>query len=119
MTNMTKREILFLISIILTIVLLLIGKMKFFDKNNSDYSLNIVKVNGEWSYEILLDNQPLIVQQNIPVIEGNIPFKNKLDAKKTGSLVLRKLQKGLSPSINIDELSKLKIVKIKQDSLFY
>ena len=114
--NMTKRGIIFLLAFILTIILLWMGKMVFADVDKTYYTLNLVRVNDGWGYEIQKDNQPFIVQLNIPVVEGNKPFNKKYAAKKTGSLVLSKLQKGLSPSISIDELLKLRIVK--KDTIF-
>ena len=63
-----------------------------------------------WGYEIKLQGNTIIRQLTIPCVQGNQPFKSKTDAKKTGRVVIRKLNNMQIPSITIDELKQLGVI---------
>jgi hypothetical protein len=74
------------------------------------YDLNVVKHEQGWGYEIRRDHKPFIYQQYIPAIEGNKAFEDKRTAKKTGRLVLSKLQHNQLPTISKEELKELGVL---------
>lgn len=74
------------------------------------YDLNIVKHEQGWGYEIRKNLKPFIYQQFIPAIEGNKAFADKRSAKKTGRLVLSKLQHNQLPTISKEELKELGVI---------
>jgi hypothetical protein len=85
----------------------------FFSCNTSPhnhYDLNVVQHEQGWGYEIRRNHEPFIYQQYIPAIEGNKAFADKRSAKKTGRLVLSKLQHNQLPTISIEELKELGIL---------
>ena len=55
--------------------------------------------------------QPLVIQSSVPGQPGNEGFKTKEGAEKVAKLVIKKMKKGvMPPSIDIEELKKLKII---------
>jgi len=74
------------------------------------YDLRVVKHEQGWGYEITRNKKPFIYQQYIPAIIGNQGFPDKQSAKKTGRLVLSKLQHHQMPSVSKEELKELGIL---------
>jgi hypothetical protein len=77
----------------------------------SDTSYRIIPSEANtYGYEILVNNNLVIRQQNIPGLPGNKGFATKADAAKTAQLVIQKLQQGaMPPTITIRELERLGI----------
>jgi hypothetical protein len=75
------------------------------------YDLRVVKHEQGWGYEIRRNNHPYIYQQYIPAIEGRNAFADKRSAKRTGRLVLSKLQHNQLPSVTREELKELGVVE--------
>lgn len=83
-------------------------------KNSIITSKLIPSLNNTWGYEILIDNKLIIHQSSIPALSGNDGFKSKEAAQKVADLVITKIKKGeMPPSITIEELKKLNILKTK------
>ena len=81
-----------------------------FKKANITYNL-IPGINNTWGYDILVDNRMKIHQLSVPGQPGNEGFKTKEGAEKVAKLVIKKMKKGvMPPSIDIEELKKLKII---------
>ena len=67
---------------------------------------------SDWGYDIYVDGKLYVHQPHIPATSGNTGFKNERDAKNTAELVVKKIKKNiLPPSISIEELEKLGVVK--------
>ena len=66
-----------------------------------------VAMSRGWGYEIKVDGKTFIHQETIPAIPGNRPFVTKEDALKTGNVVMKKLLKGMLPSLTPEEVEKL------------
>jgi hypothetical protein len=119
MMKIKKNIGIIIIAIILTttlLAILMLNKMSPGEKNAGTYSLKPHKVSIEttqldtgWGYNIYIDTSIFIVQNTIPGIEGNIPFKSEDDAKATGELALKKLKSGKTPAIFKYELDSLKV----------
>lgn len=62
-----------------------------------------------WGYEIDVDGKPYIKQETIPAIAGNKKFTSKEDAATTGNTVMKKLLKGIRPSLTLQEVMALGI----------
>jgi predicted glutamine amidotransferase len=75
------------------------------------YDLQVKKMGQGWGYAIRKDDKPFIYQATIPAIEGNRAFTDKRSAKKTGRLVLSKLQHNQMPSVSIEELKELGVLE--------
>jgi hypothetical protein len=65
------------------------------------------KVANGWGYDILVNDSILIHQESIPVLQANQVFKNKEQAEQTAELVVRKLKKGLHPTLTKFDLDKI------------
>lgn len=68
-----------------------------------------VQTPNGWGYRITIDNKPFIHQDCIPAVPGYLPFHDKDDAMRVGSLVMHKLRHQLSPAITRRELDSLRI----------
>lgn len=67
------------------------------------------KTANGWGYEIDVDRKPYIKQETIPAIAGNKTFISKEDAETTGNVVMKKLLKGIRPSVTSQEVMALGI----------
>jgi predicted glutamine amidotransferase len=104
------------IKIIRTAAMLVIAGMAavFFCCRSSPsvrYDLRVVRHEQGWGYEIRRNEKPFIYQETIPAIEGKKAFADKRSAKKTGRLVLSKLQHNQMPSVTKEELEKLGVIE--------
>ena len=80
-------------------------------KSTSDKVIINRLADGRFGYEIRFHGKMFIRQSSIPAVNSNIGFITRNDAKKTGRLVLQKLQKTPAdfPDVTIRELDSLKI----------
>jgi hypothetical protein len=62
---------------------------------------------GTWGYEILIDKKVYIHQENIPAVEGNLPFSDKKDALKVGRAVMQKIKNQNPPTLSKEEVLTL------------
>ena len=72
----------------------------------------VYKIKNGYGYKIILKDKVIIKQNCIPAIQGNIPFCDSLDALKVSQIVIKKIKSKKMPSIQAEDLMKLKI-KIK------
>lgn len=86
-------------------MLVVVGR--FHNKRDHHYTVDVINIEKGWGYNILRDNKLIIHQPYIPAKNGQFVFRNKYDAKKTGQLVVKKLQNSQSPRIRIDELDSI------------
>jgi hypothetical protein len=80
------------------------------DKVNTEYSFKTFQTSNGWGYSIMKEDEQVIRQEQIPVIQGNIPFKNEDDAEKVARLVADKLNAGEMPTVTMKDLKDLEIV---------
>ena len=63
-------------------------------------------------YDVYAGGKLLIQQTSMPAVPGNEGFKTKADAEKVAKLVVDKIKKGeMPPTVSIDEMKKLKVIK--------
>jgi hypothetical protein len=100
---MTIKRILAVIAFLLILVLsgVAINNRKY------QYSVNVIKSEQGWGYDILQSKKLIIHQPYMPGISGQIAFQNKNSARKTGQLVVKKLMKKKLPAINTEELNSI------------
>jgi len=72
----------------------------------------VYKIKNGYGYKIIMKDKVIIKQNCIPAIQGNIPFCDSLDALKVSQIVIKKIKRKKMPSIQAEDLMKLKI-KIK------
>ncbi len=77
--------------------------------HNPRYSLRVISVENGYGYEISINHTPVIYQSQIPAVTGIQRFDDKVSARKTGRLVIKKLKSNQSPTITPKELSRLGI----------
>ena len=66
-----------------------------------------------YCYDVFADGRLMIHQTSVPALPGNEGFKTKEDATKVALLVIDKIKKGeMPPTISIDEMKKLKVIKV-------
>jgi len=64
-----------------------------------------------FGFDIFLNRKLFIHQPFIPGIQGNKPFRTASDARKTGRLMIRKIERNIiPPTITEQELDSLRIV---------
>jgi hypothetical protein len=72
--------------------------------SDSGYRLDLIRSDGGWGYDILVNKKLYIHQPFMPAVEGQQPFSDKRSARKTGKLVIRKLKNHKIPSVTKKEL---------------
>ena len=92
------------ISLVFIVLLITIGGYFAKVESNGNYELELVATENGWGYTVYLDQKLIIKQLSIPGLQGRTPFKTKADAKKIGSLVIKKLNDGVMPVISKNEL---------------
>jgi len=125
--NNSRRYIVGLSTIILlaAVTFIMIVKMNrssgeiTMDDNDDDSSgvertieTTVFQVEAGWGYDVYVDGKRFIHQPYIPVIQGNKPFDNEIDAKKVAELVAGKIQmNSIPPTVSYQELDSLGIIK--------
>ena len=80
-------------------------------KDSMSISSAAFKTNDGWGYSIFLDGKVYIKQTIIPAIEGNHSFVSEADATKCGELVVSKLKAHQKPTLLLEDLKTLGVVK--------
>ncbi|MBO4244573.1 MAG: DUF4907 domain-containing protein [Bacteroidales bacterium] len=82
------------------------------DNTGLKLRLETIQVDSGWGYAIFADEKKLIMQKQIPVVEGNHVFESQEDAYNCAHLVIKKLLSGeMPPSVTRQELKDLNIIK--------
>jgi hypothetical protein len=100
MIDKRKSLIFALFLVILAVALTLTGRGHF-------YEVSLFKSGDGWGYDILKKDKPYIHQPFMPAVEGQVPFKDKRSAKKTGRLVVKKIRNHKLPAVTKEELNSL------------
>ncbi|QZT36726.1 DUF4907 domain-containing protein [Halosquirtibacter xylanolyticus] len=110
---MKQRRKLIIVLLLATIISIVVGK-KIINKQDDtlhNISVKVEKVEGGYGYKIMIDDHCYIEQPYIPAIPGRQPFESYDDALNAGTLVAKKISENKSPSLNINELKQLNIIK--------
>ena len=76
------------------------------------FRVETIQLDSGWGYAVYVDEKKLILQRQIPVVEGFHQFKTQCDAMHCGKLVVLKLIKGeMPPSITEQDLIDMNILK--------
>lgn len=79
--------------------------------NKGNIEIQLFKNDYGWGYDIIINNEIYIHQQNIPCVSGINGFKSKEKARKTAELVVKKIKnKIIPPTINVKELDSLDVL---------
>jgi hypothetical protein len=82
------------------------------DSLNASASAPENETGGGFGYDLLSGGTTLIHQPHIPAINGMKGFATREDAEKVAGLMLYKVKNGIMPpTISIEEMDSLKIVK--------
>lgn len=79
----------------------------------SEYSMQVVKEDGYWGYDIRKGKQIVIHQIRVPAVAGEQRFKTKNDARKVGEKVLSNLDNNKPPGVGIKDLEELGVAVIQ------
>jgi len=71
------------------------------------YEVDLFKSGDGWGYDILKNNKIYIHQPYIPSVAGEVPFKDRKSARKTGRLVVKKIRNQKSPAVTREELKSV------------
>jgi len=90
-------------ALFLVIILIVI----IYAKRGHSYEIEAFRSDPGWGYDILMNNKVYIHQPYMPVVEGQVPFKDKQSARKTARLVIKKIRDHKSPSVTKEELQSI------------
>jgi hypothetical protein len=99
-TRIRNFIILALFSVIVVLTTILIKRGHFYD-------LELYRSGDGWGYDILIKGKPYIHQPFIPAVEGEIPFRDRESARKTGRLVIGKIRKHEIPAVSKEEIERI------------
>jgi hypothetical protein len=71
------------------------------------YEIDLFKSGNGWGYDVLVKNKPYIHQPYMPAVEGQVPFRSRKSAKKTGRLVIKKIRNHEIPAITAEEIKAI------------
>jgi hypothetical protein len=91
----------------LLILLVCNGIIAFKPIPDTSLSYDVFQVNDGWGYDILMGDEVLIHQPNVPGINKYLAFPSEKSAEKTAELVHDKIKSGEVPSVSIDEIHNL------------
>jgi len=107
-----KKHYQYIVVVVLTALLLTIY---FSHRNRNQDKVFIeskaIKTKDGWGYNILIDGKTYIHQEFIPAIAEKHSFKTKEDALLVGREVIKKISTNQLPSITVDDLKELGIIK--------
>lgn len=96
-----KKSLIFaLFLVILVVTITLAGRGHF-------YKISLFKSEDGWGYDILVKDKTYIHQPYMPAVEGQVPFKDKRSAKKTGRLVIKKIRNHKLPAVTKEEIEAI------------
>ena len=96
-----KKSLIFaLFLVIIVVTITLAGRGHF-------YEISLFKSGNGWGYDILKKDKAFIHQPYMPAVEGQVPFKDKRSAKKTGRLVVKKIRNHKLPAVTKEEIEAI------------
>ncbi|MCU4177061.1 DUF4907 domain-containing protein [Carboxylicivirga sp. N1Y90] len=108
---MIKTKVLRLIDKRYSGLLVIAGSLLLFaislSQPTSHLSHQVIAVNGGYGYNILNKEKVIIHQPSIPSLSGYHPFKMKEDAEAAAKMVIKKIEKGKSPSLSNEDIKTI------------
>ena len=71
------------------------------------YEMALFRSGNGWGYDILRKEKVYIHQPFMPAVEGEVPFRDKKSARKTGRLVMKKFRKHQLPAVSKEEIKSI------------
>jgi uncharacterized membrane protein SpoIIM required for sporulation len=102
---MTNKKRLAGFAVLLILVVVVVGFVIYTRKYQ--YSVCVIKSDQGWGYDILQGKRLIIHQPYMPAVNGQITFRDKNAARKTGQLVVKKIREKRLPTININEINAI------------
>jgi len=96
-----KKSLIFALFLVIIIVTMTLARRGHF------YEVSLFKSGDGWGYDILKKNKAYIHQPYMPAVEGQVPFKDKRSAKKTGKLVVKKIRNHKLPAVTLEEIEAI------------
>ena len=96
-----KKSLIFALFLVIIIVTMTLAGRGHF------YEVSLFKSGDGWGYDILKKNKAYIHQPYMPAVEGQVPFKDKRSAKKTGKLVIMKIRNHKLPAVTLEEIEAI------------
>lgn len=101
MTDKTKKALLiFALFAVIIAAAAIAGKGHFYD-------LSLFRSGDGWGYNIAVKGNVLIHQPFMPAVEGEIPFPDKMTARKTARLVIKKMKNREIPSVTREDIRRI------------
>ncbi|NLK54301.1 MAG: DUF4907 domain-containing protein [Bacteroidales bacterium] len=101
MTDKTKKALLiFALFAVIIAAAAIAGKGHFYD-------LRLFRSGDGWGYDIAVKGNVLIHQPFMPAVEGEIPFPDKMTARKTARLVIKKMKNREIPSVTREDIRRI------------
>jgi hypothetical protein len=106
------KKIIIWSGIVLTLAIFMVFAVKQYHAKNrkqpagkSEITYTIIpgKYPG-WGFKIFVNGKLFIIQDRIPVVQGNISFKEKIHAERVARMMIKKMAKETFPQISIQEL---------------
>jgi hypothetical protein len=91
----------------LSFLLVLVAAGIMYSNQYSPYTVVVINSDFGWGYNILYNHKLIIHQPNIPSVSGQVSFRDKKSARRTGNLVARKLKNHQSPGITRNDLESI------------
>lgn len=71
-------------------------------------TINVIKIDDGYGYEIYLHEKKLIYQPYVPTVEGNTTFRNRDQAEQAAQLVSYKIRQGhIPPTVTTEEIEAI------------
>lgn len=89
------------------LVLVIILSAVIYTRRGHFYEIDLFKSDNGWGYDVLVKNKPYIHQPYMPAVEGQVPFSSRQSARKTGRLVIKKIQNHEIPAVTPEEIKDI------------
>ncbi|MBO9639148.1 MAG: DUF4907 domain-containing protein [Siphonobacter aquaeclarae] len=109
---MSKKKVVLVLLILIAAVAGYLWKSGRFEPR---FRLQVFQTPDGWGFEIAQRGRPFIYQPIIPTIPGKRGFSSEEGARKTGELMIKKLEESNNPpEISVEELRELGIPEAAQ-----
>ena len=103
-----KKRILYPLFFVVVVFTAGFSLTRYIQKTNKVRVVTYVVRNG-WGYKIGMQDRFIIIQSNIPVIQGDKQFPNRRTARKAGKIVKQRILNKQLPSLTMEDLTKIGI----------
>jgi len=96
-----KKRLIFALFLVIIVVTITVSRRGHF------FKVSPFKSGDGWGYDILVKDKAYIHQPYMPAVDGQVPFKDKRSAKKTGRLVVKKIRNHKLPAVTREEIKSI------------